>query len=114
MLLSSIFPQVFAAYRSLHRARQQVFKNDPVALEAGKYKIREEFRKNAKEQNIENIQKFAKTAEATTVLLRKTVVQATLTDQGTYKVNLTDDSHLQNNVQILKQNMSDRRHLEQI
>eukprot|EP00794_Sanderia_malayensis_P008845 gene8845-9793_t len=101
--------RVFAAYRALHRARQQVFKNDQVALEAGKYKIREEFRKNLNEKSQESILKHIKTAEDTALLLRKTVVQAVLNDEGRYKLNLTEDSYLRNNVQVLKNSMSRRR-----
>ncbi len=104
------FFQVFAAYRALHRARQQVFKNDIVALEAGKYKIREEFRKNMIEKNRQNIENFIKIADETAVLLRKTVVQAVMNDEGRFKLNITEDSHLANNCQILKKNMSESRH----
>ena len=104
--------QVFAAYKSLHRARQSVFKNDNVALEAAKYKIREEFRKNAGEKDPVKIAELAKIAEETAVILRKTVVQAVMNENGNYKLNITEDSHLQNNVQLVMKNMCEKRRQE--
>lgn len=102
--------QVLSAYKELHKARKIVFKNDSVALEAGKYKIREEFRKNANLNDQNEIQKLAKVAEETAVILRKTIVQAVLNKNGNYKLNITEHSFLQNNVQLVKKNMCEKRH----
>ena len=100
---------MLSAYKELHRARQIVFKNDAVALEAGKYKIREEFRKNANLRDEKEIMQLAKTAEETAVILKKTVVQAVRNEKGNYKLNLTEHSFLQNNVQLVKKNMYKKR-----
>ena len=103
---------MLSAYKELHRARKIVFKNDAVALEAGKYKIREEFRKNSRVTNKSEIQKLAKIAEDTAVILKKTVVQAVLNEKGNYRLNLTEHSYLQNNVQLVKNNMCEKRRTE--
>jgi len=104
--------RVLSAYKELHRARKIVFKNDTVALEAGKYKIREEFRKNSSVTDRNEIQKLVKIAEDTADILKKTVVQAVLNERGHYKLNITEHSSLQNNVQLVKNNMSKNRHTE--
>ena len=85
-----------------------------MALEAGKYKIREEFRKHAQVTDEKKVQQLVKIAEETAVILRKTVVQAVLNDKGNYKLNLTEDSFLQNNVLLVKKNMCDRREKKKI
>lgn len=106
--------RVLSAYRELHRARKTVFKNDAVALEAGKYKIREEFRKNAAVADPNEIQKLAKIAEETAVILKKTIVQAALNEKGNYQLKLTEHSFLQNNVQMVKKNMCEKRQQNEV
>uniref|UniRef100_A0ABM5FSW3 Complex III assembly factor LYRM7 n=1 Tax=Pogona vitticeps TaxID=103695 RepID=A0ABM5FSW3_9SAUR len=41
--------EILKLFRSLHRTRQEVFKNDLRTLEAARLKINEEFKKNKEE-----------------------------------------------------------------
>ncbi|XP_051936639.1 complex III assembly factor LYRM7 isoform X2 [Hippocampus zosterae] len=52
--------KVLRVFKSLHRTRMAVFKDDERALAAAKLKINEEFRKNKHESSQENIEKMWK------------------------------------------------------
>ncbi|CAH3168627.1 unnamed protein product [Pocillopora meandrina] len=47
--MSSLRSKVLSCYRSLHRTRLKVFRDDSFALEAGKQRIRTEFLKHKNE-----------------------------------------------------------------
>ncbi|XP_055458795.1 complex III assembly factor LYRM7 isoform X3 [Psammomys obesus] len=47
--------KVLQLFKTLHRTRQQVFKNDRRALEAARVKINEEFKKHKSETSPEKI-----------------------------------------------------------
>ncbi|NXF92546.1 LYRM7 factor, partial [Eubucco bourcierii] len=71
---------VLKVFKSLHRTRQEVFKNDARALEAARQKINEEFRNNQDETSEEKIKEFLKIASDVEVILRTSVIQAVHTD----------------------------------
>uniref|UniRef100_A0A2R8P0Q6 Complex III assembly factor LYRM7 n=1 Tax=Callithrix jacchus TaxID=9483 RepID=A0A2R8P0Q6_CALJA len=48
--------KVLQLFKTLHRTRQQVFKNDARALEAARIKINEEFKNNKNETSPEKIE----------------------------------------------------------
>nr|XP_054108554.1 complex III assembly factor LYRM7 isoform X12 [Callithrix jacchus] len=48
--------RVLQLFKTLHRTRQQVFKNDARALEAARIKINEEFKNNKNETSPEKIE----------------------------------------------------------
>ncbi|XP_015470894.1 complex III assembly factor LYRM7 isoform X4 [Parus major] len=72
--------QVLKLFKSLHRTRQEVFKNDTKALEAARQKINEEFRNNRDETSEEKINELLKIASDVEVILRTSVIQAVHTD----------------------------------
>ncbi|XP_029962002.1 complex III assembly factor LYRM7 [Salarias fasciatus] len=67
--------KVLRVFKTLHRTRREVFKDDARALTAARSKINEEFRKNKDETSEENIQKMIKMGSDVEIVLRETVLQ---------------------------------------
>uniref|UniRef100_UPI0037E8394F complex III assembly factor LYRM7 n=1 Tax=Semicossyphus pulcher TaxID=241346 RepID=UPI0037E8394F len=67
--------KVLRVFKTLHRTRLAVFKDDENAMTAARLKINEEFRKNKSETSEENIQKMIKMGSDVEVVLRETVLQ---------------------------------------
>uniref|UniRef100_A0A8D3BT14 Complex III assembly factor LYRM7 n=1 Tax=Scophthalmus maximus TaxID=52904 RepID=A0A8D3BT14_SCOMX len=67
--------QVLSVFKSLHRTRMDVFKDDNRALTAARLKINDEFQKNKSETSEENIQKMIKMGLNVEAVLREAVVQ---------------------------------------
>lgn len=78
--------QVLQLFRTLHRTRQQVFKNDKRALEAARVKINEEFKKHKSEAAPEKIEEMLKMGSDVELLLRTSVIQGIHTDHNTLKL----------------------------
>ncbi|XP_053158817.1 complex III assembly factor LYRM7 isoform X2 [Hemicordylus capensis] len=72
--------EVLKLFKSLHRTRQQVFKNDLRALEAARLKINEEFKNNKDETSSERIAELMKIGSDVEVILRTSVLQGVHTD----------------------------------
>ncbi|XP_027283283.1 complex III assembly factor LYRM7 isoform X1 [Cricetulus griseus] len=77
--------KVLQLFRTLHRTRQQVFKNDKRALEA-RVKINEEFKKHKNEASPEKIEEMLKMGSDVELLLRTCVIQGIHTDRNTLKL----------------------------
>ncbi|XP_075848695.1 complex III assembly factor LYRM7 isoform X1 [Microtus pennsylvanicus] len=75
--------KVLQLFRTLHRTRQQVFKNDKRALEAARVKINEEFKKHKSEASPEKIEEMLKMGSDVELLLRTSVIQGIHTDHNT-------------------------------
>ncbi|KAM8983663.1 complex III assembly factor LYRM7 isoform 3-T3 [Ara ararauna] len=73
---------VLKLFKSLHRTRQEVFKNDTRALEAARQKINEEFKNHQDETSEEKINELLKIASDVEVILRTSVIQAVHTDSN--------------------------------
>ncbi|XP_053731991.1 complex III assembly factor LYRM7 [Synchiropus splendidus] len=67
--------KVLNVFKSLHRTRRDVFKDDDRALTAARLKINEEFRKNKNETSEENINKMIKMGTDVEMVLRQSVLQ---------------------------------------
>ncbi|KAJ8392742.1 hypothetical protein AAFF_G00072260 [Aldrovandia affinis] len=67
--------KVFRVFKSLHKTRLDVFKDDIRALTAAREKINDEFRKNKEETSEETINKMIKMASDVELVLRQTVIQ---------------------------------------
>ncbi|XP_002737119.1 complex III assembly factor LYRM7-like [Saccoglossus kowalevskii] len=89
--------KVLACFKSLHRARLDVFKGDQYALAVCRSRINDEFQKNKKETDAEKIQGLLKLAKDTETLLRKTVIQAVLNDKGNYELKIREETELLDN-----------------
>ncbi|XP_072587940.1 complex III assembly factor LYRM7 isoform X2 [Vulpes vulpes] len=77
--------QVLQLFKTLHRTRQQVFKNDTRALEA-RIKINEEFKSNKSETSPKKIEELIKIGSDVELLLRTSVIQGIHTDHNTLKL----------------------------
>ncbi|XP_006166988.1 complex III assembly factor LYRM7-like [Tupaia chinensis] len=77
--------KVLQLFKTLHRTRQQVFKNDARALEAARIKINEEFKSNKSETSPKKIEELMKIGSDVELLLRTSVVQGIHTDHNTLK-----------------------------
>uniref|UniRef100_A0ABI7YAM3 Complex III assembly factor LYRM7 n=1 Tax=Felis catus TaxID=9685 RepID=A0ABI7YAM3_FELCA len=75
--------KVLQLFKTLHRTRQQVFKNDTRALEAARIKINEEFKSNKSETSHKKIEELIKIGSDVELLLRTSVVQGIHTDHNT-------------------------------
>ncbi|XP_046940167.1 complex III assembly factor LYRM7 isoform X1 [Lynx rufus] len=84
--LTILGPQVLQLFKTLHRTRQQVFKNDTRALEAARIKINEEFKSNKSETSPKKIEELIKIGSDVELLLRTSVVQGIHTDHNTLKL----------------------------
>lgn len=94
----SLKQKVISGFRSLHRARKQVFVGDELALNAARTKINEEFRKHkfvSDEQSIEELLKYAGQVENQ---LRQTVIQIKEKKPGIYEARITKDTAKLDNV----------------
>ncbi|XP_043846779.1 complex III assembly factor LYRM7-like [Dromiciops gliroides] len=81
--------KVSQLFKTLHRTGQQVFKNyitGPLALEAARKKINEEFKKNKSETSLQVTEKFIKIGSDVELILRKSVIQGIHTDHNTLKL----------------------------
>ncbi|KAM9344655.1 complex III assembly factor LYRM7 [Symphorus nematophorus] len=67
--------KVLSVFKTLHRTRLAVFKDDDRALTAARLKINEEFRKNKNETSEENIKKMIKMGSDVEAVLRESVIQ---------------------------------------
>ncbi|XP_077585741.1 complex III assembly factor LYRM7 [Stigmatopora nigra] len=67
--------KVLNVFKSLHRARMTVFKDDERALTAARSKINEEFKKNKQETSKENIDKMIKMGSDVEKVLLRGVLQ---------------------------------------
>ncbi|XP_029411279.1 complex III assembly factor LYRM7 isoform X2 [Nannospalax galili] len=77
--------KVLQLFKTLHRTRQQVFKNDTRALEA-RVKINEEFKNNKSETSPKKIKELIKMGFDVELLLRTSVIQGIHTDHNTLKL----------------------------
>ncbi|XP_011714996.2 complex III assembly factor LYRM7 isoform X3 [Macaca nemestrina] len=77
---------VLQLFKTLHRTRQQVFKNDVRALEAARIKINEEFKNNKSETSAKKIEELMKIGSDVELLLRTSVIQGIHTDHNTLKL----------------------------
>ncbi|KAI5279347.1 complex III assembly factor LYRM7 [Manis pentadactyla] len=88
--------KVLHLFKTLHRTRQQVFKNDSRALEAARIKINEEFRSNKSETCPNKIEKLIKIGADVELLLRTSVIQGIHTDHSTLKLIPRKDLLIEN------------------
>lgn len=88
---------MLSCYRSLHRARLKVFKDDTRALEAGRQRIRNEFMKHKSETDPSKIAELISMAENAEAFLRCNVVQGVQTDRSTFRLRITEDTELLDN-----------------
>nr|XP_033784855.1 complex III assembly factor LYRM7 [Geotrypetes seraphini] len=88
--------KVLQLFRTLHRTRQQVFKNDARALEAARLKINAEFKNNRNETSPEKVAELVKIGHDVEVLLRTSVIQGVHTDPNTIKLKPRKDVLLDN------------------
>ncbi|KAM6224577.1 complex III assembly factor LYRM7 [Rhynchocyon petersi] len=88
--------KVLQLFKTLHRTRQQVFKNDTRALEAARLKINEEFKINKSETSPKKIEELLKMGYDVEVLLRTCVIQGVHTEHNTLKLIPRKDLLLQN------------------
>ncbi|XP_047412373.1 complex III assembly factor LYRM7 isoform X2 [Sciurus carolinensis] len=84
-------PMVLQLFKTLHRTRQQVFKNDVRALEA-RIKINEEFKSNKSETSPKKIEELMKIGSDVELLLRTSVIQGIHTDHNTLNLVLSGAS----------------------
>ncbi|XP_059864897.1 complex III assembly factor LYRM7 isoform X1 [Lagenorhynchus albirostris] len=80
--------KVLQLFKTLHRTRQQVFKNDARALEAARIKINEEFKCNKSETSPKKIEELIKIGSDVELILRTSVIQGIHTDHNTLKHRL--------------------------
>ncbi|XP_043933095.1 complex III assembly factor LYRM7-like [Protopterus annectens] len=74
--------RVLQLFKTLHRTRQEVFRDDGEALEAARQKINEEFKKHRAEISSERVHELMKHGADVEVFLRTSVVQAAHTDNN--------------------------------
>ncbi|XP_060033679.1 complex III assembly factor LYRM7 isoform X2 [Erinaceus europaeus] len=87
--------KVLQLFKTLHRTRQQVFKNDVRALEA-RTKINEEFKSNKSETSPKKIEELIKIGSDVELLLRTSVIQGIHTDHNTLKLVARKDLLVEN------------------
>ncbi|XP_076016583.1 complex III assembly factor LYRM7 [Genypterus blacodes] len=88
--------KVLSVFKSLHRTRIDVFKDDHRALTAARVKINEEFQKNKNEASEENINKMIKMGSDVEAVLRQTVLQMEHVDEKTLLLRPRDGLMLEN------------------
>ncbi|KAH9314036.1 hypothetical protein KI387_022663, partial [Taxus chinensis] len=76
--------EVIAVYRALMRARKKSFAGDDIMLTQSAKEIRSKFEENRSVSSATDIQKLVKDAKEAADFLLNMVVQARLTERGTY------------------------------
>merc|ERR1712012_21022 len=90
--------RVLSAFREVHRTCQSVFAGDQRALTAARSKVNYEFKRFKDEEDPKKIEDHIQWATDTSRLLKLTVVQAKLNDDGSaYEMRLTKDTHFGEN-----------------
>lgn len=89
-------------YRQFIRTCKRLFRNDHVALEAAKARVRAEFRKNKDVTDKEQLKDLFIYSDQTERYLRHNVVQATLVGENTYRAHLSSDTALEKNAPLPK------------
>ncbi|GLJ13689.1 hypothetical protein SUGI_0218260 [Cryptomeria japonica] len=84
--------QVISAYRALLRARKTSFSGDDIMLTQSAKEIRSKFEENRSVSSLTDIQKLVQEAREAADFLLNMVVQARLTERGTYELKL-DKAH---------------------
>eukprot|EP00252_Welwitschia_mirabilis_P020226 TRINITY_DN4911_c0_g1_i1.p1 TRINITY_DN4911_c0_g1~~TRINITY_DN4911_c0_g1_i1.p1 ORF type:complete len:102 (+),score=16.07 TRINITY_DN4911_c0_g1_i1:110-415(+) len=79
---------VLSAYRALLRARKKSFAGDIPMLTQSAKEIRAKFEENRSVSNPSHIQKLLQDAQEAAEFLASMIVQAKLTDRGSYEVKL--------------------------
>jgi hypothetical protein len=82
----SLRGQVLGGFRKLLRARSALFKDDVVALEESRHKLRDEFFKNDAATG-DQIGEHLKIIEEIEGMLRYNIVQGRLNERGNYGTN---------------------------
>lgn len=88
--------KVLRLFKTLHRTRKQVFKNDSRALEAARVKINEEFKSNKSETSPKKVEELIKIGSDVELLLRTSVIQGIHTDHNTLKLIPRKDLLIEN------------------
>ncbi|KAK3577759.1 hypothetical protein CHS0354_017458 [Potamilus streckersoni] len=88
---------VLACFRKLHQASQRVFRDDLITAKAARDKINSEFRKHKDITDVARIEELLKVGFEAEQALRETVIQAKLTDHGSYELKITPDTKLEDN-----------------
>ncbi|XP_049637066.1 LOW QUALITY PROTEIN: complex III assembly factor LYRM7-like [Suncus etruscus] len=79
--------KVLQLFKTLHRTRQEVFKNDIKALRAARIKINEKFKSNKNETSPKKIEELIKMGSDVELILRTSVVQGIIhTEHNTLKL----------------------------
>ncbi|XP_025086587.1 complex III assembly factor LYRM7-like [Pomacea canaliculata] len=90
--------RALAAFKELHKTCKTVFSGDKKALKASRFKVNSEFKKYKDETDTKTIENHIQWANDSARLLRLTVVQGKLKDDGTtYEVRLRKDTSLEDN-----------------
>ncbi|MBN3310699.1 complex III assembly factor LYRM7 [Amia ocellicauda] len=88
--------KVLRLFKTLHRARLDVFKDDTSTLAAARQKINEEFKKNRNETSVENINQMIKMGSDVETILRKTVIQGVHTADNRITLRAREELLLDN------------------
>ncbi|XP_022909562.1 complex III assembly factor LYRM7 [Onthophagus taurus] len=90
--------EVLLAFKRLHKARKKVFANDDNALEKGRIKINEEFKKNKHVKDPVAIAELTKLANEVQKELLTTVIQAVEVSPGKYEMRILPETLKLDNV----------------
>ncbi|KAB0801815.1 hypothetical protein PPYR_04001 [Photinus pyralis] len=88
----SLRREVLKCFKNLHRTREIVFNGDVRALQKGREKINEEFKKNKDVQELATINELIRFSEEVEKELRTTVVQAREIKPGVFQANIRPDT----------------------
>lgn len=89
---NSLRREVLQSFKALHKTRQTVFKGDTFALEEGRKKINEEYRKCKNVENTSSIEELLKYAKDVENELRTCVIQAREVEPGFYQAEIRSDT----------------------
>lgn len=80
--------EVLQCFKSLHQTRKQVFNGDIKALELGRLKINDEFKKNRDIKEPSKVLELIQLSKAVEKELKTTVIQAVETQPGVYEAKI--------------------------
>lgn len=105
---SNLRNKVLESFKSLHKTRKSVFKDDIYALNEARKKINTEYRKFKDITDASTIEEMIKYASEVEEVLRTCVIQAREVEPGKYEAHITKDTLKLENVPFKECTISEK------
>lgn len=106
--MSNLRSKVLQSFKSLHKTRKSIFKDDIYALNEARTKINAEYKKYKDISEMSTIEEMIKYANEVEEVLRTCVIQAKQVEPGIFEARITQDTVKLDNVPYKECTISDK------